>query len=279
VTNISDFVGVVPCAGTGGRCRPLIPAIPKELLPVGIVPALDHVLRELLSVGLKRIVLVVPHFKPSLLTYLLDFCERYRLPEETFPLVLQGRRPGLGEAIRLAGSLFPDYHQCVALPDEIVRHDRSPLRQQMGVSIEYGTSVLSIRSVERELLQHYGVPRLGHARSAVGPWSVTAVIEKPIPDEAPSSFALLGRFVLTPDFLAELEHDASSSEGELFLDPTLNRMAHRGSIVATEFTGSFIDIGTLRSWRTAIDTTPASDNEAAIAEWEHGPWPPLHLRS
>lgn len=232
MTGTTDVIGVVPCAGMGGRCRPLVPAIPKELLPVGIVPALDHVLHELLSIGLQRIVLVVPHFKPTLLTYLVDFCERFRLHEETFPLVLQGRRLGLGEAIRLAGSLFPACHQCVALPDEVLHHEVSPLRQQLAVAMEHRASVLSIRTVEPELLRRFGVPALADPISGEGPWAVTAVVESPRPVEAPSNYALFGRFVFTPDFLAALECHASSSDGELSLTPALNGAARNGTLMA-----------------------------------------------
>jgi UTP--glucose-1-phosphate uridylyltransferase len=77
---------------------------------------------------------------------------------------------------------------------------------------------------------------------------VTDVVEKPAAADAPSNLALMGRYVLTPQVIAELETTSAGAGGEIQLTDAIRRLAQKGAVVGLEFTGRLLDVGTLESW-------------------------------
>jgi len=238
---------VVPAAGSGTRMLPASSAVAKELFPVGGVPALQWVLDEASGAGIERLVVVSSPRKPEIAAYLtgrpLAFSE--------FELVVQQEPKGLGDAIRVARQAVGDQAFAVLLPDEILLGGGRLLSEMLGVFNKNGRSVVSVMKVPREEVSAYGVIVPSEA-DGTGP-SVVGCVEKPAQKEAPSLFALSGRYVLGHDVLDVLGDLGPGAKGEVQLTDGLDRAARSTGIDSVEVSeeDGRVDVGNWQGWLDA----------------------------
>src|SRR5215207_5435858 len=210
---------VIPAAGLGTRFLPATKAVPKELLPIIDVPALQLVIDEAVAAGLDHIVIVNSRTKPSIEAYFQD------APEVIDKLVSSGRAEmadrlrsigvdvrvsfayqdvpkGLGHAVGCARDAVGDEPFAVMLPDELMGSGEL-LAAMCDVCVRTGGSVVGLKRVPREEVSSYGVIEpAGEVEDGVV--RVTDLVEKPPVDDAPSDMIIIGRYVLTPDVFDEI---------------------------------------------------------------------------
>ena len=239
---------VIPAAGMGTRFLPATKAVPKELMPIGDTPAIQIIIDEAVGAGIDHIVVVSSRGKPSIERYfeaddaLVGALRDKGMDTTADRLAAIGRDwrvtiayqddpRGLGHAVGCARDAVGDEAFAVMLPDELMG-DSSLLAQMNGVCASTGGSVVGVKQVPAERVSSYGVIAPSGPVDDSGVIPVGDLVEKPPVEEAPSDYALLGRYVLTPDVFDEIEQLTPGRGGELQLTDALRAQAARAPFSA-----------------------------------------------
>jgi UTP--glucose-1-phosphate uridylyltransferase len=257
---------VIVAAGLGTRMLPASKVIPKEMLPVVDKPALQVVVEEVVASGIEEIVLVLSpnrtigleHFQPAVeLERYLEQRGRHDLLESLrrtnrlarFTVAWQHQPLGLGHAVLQARDAIADEPFAVILPDDIFDSERPCLRQLLDTSeVESAPSVALMRVPASEIPK-YGIVDVRRARSRL--YELRGMIEKPSIQEAPSDFAIVGRYVLTPDIFDLLARVRPGAGGEIQLTDGLLALSKTCKMFGYEFEGTRYDLGDRLSYLTA----------------------------
>jgi UTP--glucose-1-phosphate uridylyltransferase len=233
---------VIPAAGMGTRFLPATKAVPKELMPIGDTPAIQIIIDEALGAGIDHIVVVSSRSKPAIEQYFTpdddlvgalrdkgkdDVAERLASIGRDWRVTIayQDDPRGLGHAVGCGREAVGDAPFAVLLPDELMG-DSSLLAQMCGVCASTGGSVVGVKEVPRDEVSSYGVlAPSGPMTDGVIP--VADLVEKPSVADAPSSYIIIGRYVLTPDVFDEIANLTPGSGGELQLTDALRAQAAR----------------------------------------------------
>jgi UTP--glucose-1-phosphate uridylyltransferase len=252
-------VAIVPAAGLGTRMRPATHAVPKELLPVGGRPAIDWILTEAWSSGIEHVIVVTSPRKWMIDEYLECHDPICGTPEPSggierplqISCVEQSEPRGLGDAIRRGAAVVPGVPIAVLLPDELMLGGALLLSSMLGHHEHTGSSIVSLAEVPTDEIESYGCARIG--RPVDGGVAVTGCVEKPASNEAPSRFALCGRYVLEPCVVAHLGLLGADGSGEIPLTPALDRAGRRGELLGCAVTPSDgrVDVGNWSGWLDA----------------------------
>lgn len=269
---------IIPAAGLGVRFLPLTKAQPKEMLPIVDKPVIQYVVEEAVAAGVTDVLLITgrgkrvieDHFDRSI--ELEDLLERSgaieRLREvvaisqlaEVF-YVRQKRPLGLGHAIMCGASHVCDEPFFVLLGDVIVpRNDILP--RLASVHERFGGSVVAVTPVEPALVSRYGV--IAGEEVEPGVWRVTDLVEKPAIDEAPSTLAIFGRYLLTPAIMDILPKVAPGRGDEIQLTDALRELLKTEEVYAVVDDDPGFDTGNVLAWLEA-------NVSMALASTEHGP--------
>jgi UTP--glucose-1-phosphate uridylyltransferase len=237
-------VAVIPAAGRGTRMRPATRVVPKALLTVVDRPAIQYAVEEAARAGAKEAIVVVDldaghliaqHFK---LGGSLPGLENIRVRP-----VVQEEPLGLGHAVYEAAEMVGDRPFFCLLSDNIVRPGEDVLPSLAEGSRDGEVSVMCLRSLSDEFLSKYGVV-IPDSEVDDGYLDLAGAVEKPGPENAPSRFGLVGRYLFTPDVFGILEKTAPGVGGEIQLTDAINELGEqrrlRGFIAET----SMLDVGT-----------------------------------
>lgn len=220
---------IIPAAGYGTRGLPITKVLPKEMFPIGLKPAIHYVVEEAIESGIEQILMIVSKKKNMIVDYfdesleLEAFLERENkhhlidiVPVPTIPIhyIRQPYAKGLGDAIRLGKSFIGNEPFAVLLPDDIMLSKKEPaLKQLINEYNIYGKTIIGIKEEEDSKLKHYGV--ISGNEKNEGLFKLDNIIEKPC-QNAPSNFAVIGRYIFSPAILSILENKQKlSREGEL----------------------------------------------------------------
>ncbi len=243
---------IIPVAGKGTRLLPFTRVIPKELYPIIDRPAIQYVVEELISAGIEDIVLVTGRGKHIIEDY-FDYT-----PDVDLHLENQGKRDlleeskkiaemvevisvrqkiplGLGHAILQARNIIGNEPFVVALPDEIFA-EVNPTEVVLTVWNNYGTPVILSMNVPAEATSRYGIFNIGNWLED-GIFEVEGMIEKPSTEEAPSTEAIIGRYVLPPEIFNVLENTPRGSGNEIQLTDAMDLLRKEVKFLGVEYRG------------------------------------------
>lgn len=258
---------VIPAAGWGIRFMPVTKAEPKEMLPLLNKPLIQYAVEEAVGCGIREIVIVTApgkqaiikdYFAPSdqLKAWLLQKKETALAAEierlanmADISYVMQEERNGLGHAVLMAEKGVGDEPFAVILPDDIVDSRETALEQLLKIFEQHNTSVIAVESIDSQDTRKYGVIKADPVVERV--YRVTALVEKPAPDAAPSHLGIIGRYILTPGIFEALRHTLPGSGGEIQLTDALSYLMHHEPIYALELKGRRYDTGNPLGWLEA----------------------------
>ena len=207
---------VIPAAGLGTRFLPATKATPKEMLPVVDRPAIQYVVEEAVRAGLHDVLMITGRNKRALEDHFdrVPVLERQLAEQgkdallasvvETNELggdlhyVRQGDPKGLGHAVLRAKRHVGDEAFAVLLGDDLIDEKEDLLSRMVEVQERTGGSVVALMEVPREAISAYGAAAIEAVEGEDGFVKVTGLVEKPAADEAPSNYAVIGRYVLSP---------------------------------------------------------------------------------
>ena len=266
---------VIPVAGLGTRMLPATKAIPKEMLPIVDKPLIQYVVNECIAAGLTEIVLVTHSSKNSIenhfdtsfeLETMLEKRVKRQLLEEvrsicpqhvTIIQVRQGVAKGLGHAIMCAHPIVGNEPFAVVLPDVIIddascNMERDNLAEMLRLYDETGYSQIMVEPVPMEKVSSYGVVDVnGHTLEPGTSAPMTAIIEKPAKDEAPSNLAVVGRYVLSPHTWGWLKRTPLGAGDEIQLTDTIGLLMREYQVNAFHLTGKSHDCGSKMGYMAA----------------------------
>ncbi|WP_433498112.1 UTP--glucose-1-phosphate uridylyltransferase GalU [Sphaerimonospora sp. CA-214678] len=281
---------VVPAAGLGTRFLPATKATPKEMLPIVDKPAIQYVVEEAVSAGLLDVLMVTGRNKRSIedhfdVAYELEDALRAKGDEERLSqvqepvdlaimhYVRQGEPKGLGHAVLCAKQHVGHEPFACLLGDDLIDPRDPLLKRMIEVRATYGGSVVALMEVPREQISQYGA-------AAITPTDqedvvrVTDLVEKPPAGEAPSNWAIIGRYVIDPTVFEVLENTPPGRGGEIQLTDALRTLAARGSgdggpVHGVLFRGRRYDTGNKLDYlRTVVQFAAGRDDLAP----EFLPW-------
>ncbi|MEU2350317.1 UTP--glucose-1-phosphate uridylyltransferase [Modestobacter sp. NPDC049651] len=259
---------VIPVAGLGTRFLPATKAVPKELLPVVDRPALQYIVEEAARAGLAEVLMVTGRNKgaiedffdrtPELEAALEKKGDQARLDAvaestdvaQVF-FVRQGEAKGLGHAVLQAEAFVGDEAFAVLLGDDLIDARDHLLEQMLEVQAEHGGAVIALLDVGMENIDKYGAVAVEDPDGDVV--RITGLVEKPPADEAPSSLAIIGRYVLPAEVFAAIKVTPPGRGGELQLTDALLKLVDDGVPVhGVVFSGRRYDTGDKLDYLKAV---------------------------
>lgn len=254
---------VLPVAGLGTRFLPATKAQPKEMLPIVDKPLVQYAVEEVSASGIPMVIFVTGRGKTAIENH---FDVSAELEQELagkgkqellkqirsisglmrFVYVRQQTPQGLGHAILTARDVVDEEPFAVLLSDDVVVNPVPCLKQMLAVFERYGRSVIAIQKVPRKAVGSYGIIRgrlVPDAEWQGRLFRIDDMVEKPAPSEAPSSLAVIGRYILTPTIFHELAATTPGSGGEIQLTDGLRRLLAKEPIYGYLFEGKRYDAG------------------------------------
>ncbi|THB63621.1 MAG: UTP--glucose-1-phosphate uridylyltransferase [Gammaproteobacteria bacterium] len=251
---------VFPVAGLGTRFLPATKANPKEMLPVVDKPLIQYAAEEAVAAGIEVLIFITGRNKRSIpdhfdKAYELEAeleksgkDEQLKIVKEILPsgvtcvYIRQSEALGLGHAVGCAESVVGDEPFAVILADDLVNDGkRGCLKQMVDQYAEVRSSILGVERVAPEHTDRYGIVSTEAYEDRME--KVTAIVEKPKPEEAPSNLGVVGRYILTPRIFEQIKQVKPGSGGEIQLTDAIADLMAYESVFAYEFEGVRYDCG------------------------------------
>jgi UTP--glucose-1-phosphate uridylyltransferase len=251
---------VFPVAGLGTRFLPATKASPKEMLPIVDKPLIQYAAEEAISAGVEQLIFVTSSSKRAIEDH---FDKNKELEEElarrgkhdllalTRNIVPEGvsciyiRQPealGLGHAVLCAKPVVGDEPFAVILADDLIDgQEHSCLTQMVGIYEKQQSSVIAVQQIERAETANYGIIEPEPLYQGLS--RIKNIVEKPAPDRAPSTLAVVGRYLLTPAIFHYLEHLERGAGGEIQLTDAIALLLTKESVLGYQFKGTRYDCG------------------------------------
>ena len=253
---------VFPVAGLGTRFLPATKTVPKEMLPIVDRPLIQYAVDEAVEAGCDTLVFVTNRYKHAVADYFDKAYEleqklersgkheqlelvRNVLPEGVRAVfVTQAEALGLGHAVLCAKSVIGDEPFAVLLPDDLIwnRNGDGALMQMADHAEANGVGAIAVQDVPREQTASYGIVETGDFSNRSG--AIRRMVEKPEPGEAPSTLAVVGRYILPGAIFEHLEKTGRGAGGEIQLTDAIASLLGERQIDAYRFRGTRFDCGT-----------------------------------
>ncbi|GGO04526.1 UTP--glucose-1-phosphate uridylyltransferase [Iodidimonas muriae] len=250
---------VMPVAGLGTRFLPATKAMPKEMLPVVDKPIIQYAVEEAFAAGIEEVIFITGRGK-----YLLEdhfdhafeleatLTERGKddalktvrsiIPKAGGVSYTRQQKPlGLGHAVWCARNLVGDEPFAVLLPDDLVKSDVPCLQQMITAYEKTGGNLVAVMDVPRDHTSRYGILDVGAVDGALS--EVKGLVEKPKPQDAPSTLSIIGRYILQPDIFDALERKERGAGGEIQLTDAMARLIGHQPFHGLRFEGTRYDCG------------------------------------
>ena len=252
---------VIPSAGFGTRFLPYTKAMPKEMLPIFDKPTLQFIVEEIAASGITDILIVTNKYKKAIEDHFDRSYEMENLLKSTGKIkeyeqiksiaelanvyyIRQQSMRGSGDAILNAKTFVGGEPFAVLYGDDLIfSPDKPCIKQLIDAYDTTGKTIVGVQSVPKSEVYKYGIVKPGLVKGRYS--EVKAFVEKPKVEDAPSTLASMGRYVLTPDIFDELENLSAklAPNKELYLTDGIARLAELSGVYAYEFEGRRYDVG------------------------------------
>jgi len=250
---------IFPVAGLGTRFLPATKAMPKEMLPVVDKPLIQYAVEEAKAAGIEQFIFVTGRGKTAMEDHFdfatelnetlrrrdkkaeLEAANAMIRPPGEFVFVRQQEPKGLGHAVWCARHLVQDEPVAVLLPDDLVLGDTPCLQQMAEAHRRVGGNIIAVMDVEPEHTSRYGVLSPGREDGRLV--EVKGLVEKPKPAEAPSTLAVIGRYILEPRVFAMLDRHEVGAGGEIQLTDAMAKLIGGAPFHGLRFEGERFDCG------------------------------------
>ncbi|PCJ98609.1 MAG: UTP--glucose-1-phosphate uridylyltransferase [Zetaproteobacteria bacterium] len=268
---------VFPVAGLGTRFLPATKAMPKEMLPINDRPLIQHVFEEAREAGIEEFIFVTgrhknmleEHFdyQPELEQTLQargkdDMIEKVRnseMPAGKLFLTRQPKPLGLGHAIWCAQKLIGDEPFAIILPDDLVDYKEGCLTQMINAYNEYGGNIVAVKEVPRAETSKYGILDIDTDDGNIV--SIKGLVEKPAPEDAPSTLSIIGRYILQPEVFDHLAAFETGAGNEIQLTDAMAKLLGKQAFHGLRFKGDHFDCGSRLGFIAANLAYSLKDNE------------------
>ncbi|WP_100333173.1 UTP--glucose-1-phosphate uridylyltransferase GalU [Bacillus alkalisoli] len=269
---------IIPAAGLGTRFLPATKAQPKEMLPIVDKPTIQYIVEEAVASGIEDIIIVTGRGKRAIEDH---FDKSYELEETLYKkekwsqleivqsiaklanihYIRQKEPKGLGHAISCARTFIGTEPFAVLLGDDIVRNEGTPcLRQLIDMYDQYRCSVIGVQQVTEEEVSKYGIVEPSNDMYEKV-CDIKSLVEKPEIECAPSTLAIMGRYILTPDIFNILQTLPVGTGGEIQLTDAISMLSKKQRVLAYRFEGKRYDVGDKMGFIEATIEHALKDND------------------
>jgi UTP--glucose-1-phosphate uridylyltransferase len=250
---------VFPVAGLGTRFLPATKTMPKEMLPLVDRPLIQHGIEEAREAGIEEFIFITGRNKGMLEEHfdyapeltetlekrgkkdLLEKVGKCQMPDGSLYITRQQHPLGLGHAIWCARRIIGDEPFAIILPDDVVLGEKSCMAQMMEAYEEKGGNVVAVMDVPLKDTDKYGILDI---HSDDGKYAdIKALVEKPKPEEAPSTLSVIGRYILQPEVFNYLSSFEKGAGGEIQLTDAMARLIGKQPFNGLRFEGTRYDCG------------------------------------
>jgi UTP--glucose-1-phosphate uridylyltransferase len=251
---------IFPVAGLGTRFLPATKSIPKEIMTLVDRPLIQYAIDEARAAGIKEFIFVTSRGKGALEDYfdhaheleatlkrsgkddLLEVLKTTNMDSGAIAYIRQHKALGLGHAVWCARRLVGNEPFAVILPDDVIAAEKPCLQQMVEAYAETGGNMVAAMEVPPEKASFYGVLDIKDDMGSLV--SVKGMVEKPKANEAPSNLAVIGRYILTPKVMANLNRMKAGAGGEIQLTDAIGEELRRsGNVYGFRFRGQRFDCG------------------------------------
>ena len=258
---------VFPVAGLGTRFLPATKANPKEMLPIIDKPLIQYAVEEAIEAGITDMIFIIGRNKRAIpdhfdMAYELETelelngkTELLKIVQNIIPkhinciYLRQAQALGLGHAVKMAQPVVNDESFAVLLADDLLDAQVSVIKQMVDVYQAHQCSVLGVQNVPREQTKSYGIVATNPIDARLE--QVTAIVEKPKPENAPSTLGVVGRYILTPRIFHYLDQIQPGAGGEIQLTDAISALLAEEKILAYRYDGVRYDCGSKQGYLEA----------------------------
>ncbi len=250
---------IFPVAGLGTRFLPATKSIPKEIMTLVDRPLIQYAIDEARAAGIKEFIFVTSRGKSALEDYfdrapeleaslkkagkdqLLDILKDTNMDSGAVAYLRQDRPLGLGHAVWCARRMIGNEPFAVLLPDDVIAAEKPCLQQMVEAYEQTGGNMVAAMEVPPEKASSYGVLDIGEDMGSIV--KAKGMVEKPKADEAPSNLAVIGRYILSPKVMTNLNKMKQGSGGEIQLTDAIAEEVAKGEVYGFRFRGQRYDCG------------------------------------
>ncbi|SER22154.1 UTP--glucose-1-phosphate uridylyltransferase [Nitrosomonas sp. Nm51] len=270
---------VFPIAGLGTRFLPVTKASPKEMLPIVDKPLIQYAVEEAYAAGIRQMIFVTGRTKRAIedhfdtayeLESILEYSQKQQLLESVRNVtpddmhcmyVRQNRTLGLGHAILCAEKLVGDDDFAVILADDFMIAEQPVMAQMVEQYKRLQKSIIAVQNVPRTQTNLYGI--VSGSEVQPGLFGMNNIVEKPLPDEAPSTMAVVGRYILAATIFEELRNQQPGIGGEIQLTDGIASLLKKERVFSYHFNGKRYDCGSKIGYLKAVVDIACSHPEVS----------------
>tara|TARA_B100001093_G_C26761523_1_gene985944 strand:+ start:219 stop:1088 length:870 start_codon:yes stop_codon:yes gene_type:complete len=267
---------VLPVAGMGTRFLPASKAIPKEMLPILDKPIVQYAVEEAINAGIEEIIFITSPEKYSIEKHFLKNDEiskkllntnKEKYIEKLNPPIFDGikfsyidqtKQNGLGHAISLAKDAVGNQPFAVLLPDEIYLSKTSCMNQLLNIFQRTKSSVIAVKEINDKNIEKYGVIKPDQIKDKFT--NILDIVEKPLMKNAPSKFAVCGRYIFVPEIFSHLSNTDFDINGEIQLTDGIRSLLKNEDVYACFYDGDKYDCGSKEGFVEATITFAIREN-------------------
>ena len=255
---------IIPLAGLGTRLLPLSSVTPKELLPINGKSNLEHILDECIEAGIKEFIFIISkkkesikkyffndHFYKSILTKkkdkrIKDCFQKLKSYQKMIKFVYQNKPKGTGDAILKCQKLLKGSHFLMLFPDDLIIK-KNCSKEMISLYKKTKASIIATKKVDKKTVSRWGILALKEKKKNF--FTIKNVVEKPTIKQAPSNYAIIGRYILPKTILKKIKLLKPGQGGEIHVTDAIRQLINNGEkFYGNIFKGKYLDCGTLSGY-------------------------------
>ena len=256
---------IIPLAGLGTRLLPLTSVIPKELLPIYGKPGLEYILEEGINAGIKEFIFIISNKKKEIKKYFYSDSfykkiikkkskdKRLKLEyskikkyKKIIKFVYQNEPRGTGDAVLKCKNYIKSKYFLMYLPDDLIIKNNCS-QSMIKLHKKYNSSVIASKKVKRKEVSRWGIFNLKKFNKNI--FLIKDVIEKPSLKNAPSNYAVIGRYILPKKIFNILQKQKAGQNGEIHITDAIKTLIDKKEkFIGHVFSGKYLDCGTMKGY-------------------------------
>ena len=255
---------IIPLAGQGTRLLPLTSVIPKELLPINGKPNLEYIIEECLEAGIKEFIFIISKNKLSIKKYfyndalykkiikkkndkrIVEEFRKIKKYRKMIKFVYQNKPKGTGDAVLKCRKYIKDKFFLMLLPDDLIMN-KNCSKEMINLHKKTKGSIIATKRVDKKTVSRWGILSLIEKKKKY--FKIKDVIEKPSIKQAPSNYAIIGRYILPSKIFSEIKNLKPGQGKEIHITDAIKNLIYRGeNFFGNIFMGKYLDCGTINGY-------------------------------
>jgi len=255
---------IIPLAGLGTRLLPLTSVMPKELLPINGKPNLEYIMDECIEAGVNQFIFIISKNKNSIKKYffndsfykkiirkkndlrIINEFRKIKKYQRMIKFVYQNSPNGTGDAVLRCEKLIKNKFFLMLLPDDLIIN-KNCSKEMIKLHKKTKGSIIATKKVNKKTVSRWGILSIMNKKKNY--FKIKDVIEKPNIDQAPSNFAIIGRYVLPSKIFNEIKKLKPGRGGEIHITDAIRNLISKGNdFYGNIFMGKYLDCGTLEGY-------------------------------